>query len=336
MKELILKFACFLTGYNYAILRSCSENSRKAVKKNFSALIIVSLIWGFIGYTFAERYVGVEPIAAGAVAVVMVIVVINIERQIIMNVKRNNWAYLFRTVIAVVMAIIGAVIVDQTIFKEDIEKRKISSVQDEVDAILPKKTFQLDREIGRLDSMITAKETERQALIEEVTKTPFIKTVSSQKRVLPVTKRDAMGNAYDSLEERREYTVENISNPKNDLIEPLNAQIDMLLQQKAAKESEYTTIRQDLEEDLRSRTGFLDELVILKGILLENWVAMFVYACFFLFFLAIELFILVNKGSENKDKNDYDSTVLHQQEIRKLELVKLAEKRGVVEISTIA
>jgi hypothetical protein len=55
----------------------------------------------------------------------MIIIVIQIERQIILSVGKNKLVPLFRVAIEVVMAVIGSVIIDQIIFREDVEKVRI-------------------------------------------------------------------------------------------------------------------------------------------------------------------------------------------------------------------
>lgn len=56
MKNWWIKFGCFLTGYNYGIVRSSSEVSSKAVKKYTSAMLIVCILWSFVGFMFTQRY----------------------------------------------------------------------------------------------------------------------------------------------------------------------------------------------------------------------------------------------------------------------------------------
>ena len=84
----------------------------------------------------------------------MIIIVIQIERQIILSVGKNNLVPVFRTLIGIVMAVIGSVIIDQIIFREDVEKAKISNIQTEVNNILPVKTRELDLQIRQIDSAI--------------------------------------------------------------------------------------------------------------------------------------------------------------------------------------
>ena len=69
-----IRFGCFLTGYNYAIVRNSSEVAAKAVKRYTSALLIVCLLWSFIGYSFAERYL--ESVLIGSIVGAIIAVVI--------------------------------------------------------------------------------------------------------------------------------------------------------------------------------------------------------------------------------------------------------------------
>ena len=104
MKNWWLKFGCFLTGYNYNLLTQCSEVSAKEVKRFTSALLIISVIWFFIGYAFTNRYLhfGIPGSMIGGL--ISVFLVVQIERQIIMQTSKNRSTLLVRGLIAIVMA----------------------------------------------------------------------------------------------------------------------------------------------------------------------------------------------------------------------------------------
>src|SRR5690606_11539382 len=113
MRERWLKVGCFLTGYNYAILKHCGEISKKTVKRYTAAMTIMCILWGLIGYSFANRYLHASVETSLACSLLFVIVIIQIERQIIMQTHKNNFLQILRGVIAVMMAIIGSTIIDQ-------------------------------------------------------------------------------------------------------------------------------------------------------------------------------------------------------------------------------
>lgn len=320
MRDLWLKTGCFITGYNYSLISNSSEASAKTVKKFLSAILIVSILWAFIGYSFAQRYLHTGVFGSVVVSVIMVIIVIQIERQIILSVGKNVLVPVFRIILGIVMAIIGSVIIDQIIFREDVEKGKISNVQTEVNNILPVKTKELDLQIRQIDSAIMLKEAERSSVIDEITKRPFIKSTSSEIRHFQMQRNGQNGSTRDTLVKRTDMALNDVPNPKASLLPDIASQITKLRTQKSEKENSKINIRQELETELNAKTGFLDELKILFGILLSSSIALVVWLMFFLFFMCVEVFVLINKFGE--EKNDYDSIILHQKDTR----IKMLEK----------
>ena len=110
MKDLWLKIGCFITGHNYAIVKNSSEASAKAVKKYLSAILIIATLWGFIGFAFTKRYLHGSTLVAVVGAIVMIIIIVQIERQVILSVGKNKLAFAFRVLIGIVMAIIGIIV----------------------------------------------------------------------------------------------------------------------------------------------------------------------------------------------------------------------------------
>jgi hypothetical protein len=314
MNDLWLKIGCFLTGYNYPIIKSCSEGSAKSVKKYLSALIIVGILWGFIGFAFSQRYIHAGFLGSACVSLVMIIIVIQIERQIILTMGHSRWALIFRSLIAVVMSVVGSVIIDQIIFKEDVEKQKISNIQQEANKILLTKTEQIDVEITNLDTLIEKKERERTALIDEISRKPFVKgSVSERKNhIVKVTQKD--GASRDSMVTRTDLTLTDIVNPKAELLPNIDQQVADLRALKATKQKDRINIRQDLENELRAKTGFLDELNTLFSILTSHAVALVIWILIFFFFLFLEIFVLVIKFGDSH--NDYEKVILHQMDLR--------------------
>lgn len=317
MKDLWVKLGCFMTGYNYSLVRNSSEASVKSVRKYLSALLIVCTLWGFIGYAFTRRYLHGSQLVSLVGALVMVIIVVQIERQIILSVGRNRMAYAFRVLIGIVMAVLGSVILDQIIFRDDVEKLQISNIQAEVNRLLPVKTRELSAQIQQLDSSISAKEMERSRIIEEIGKHP---TVYSPSTTNQYRKDTASGQMMLT---QKTVTGSSIPNPKAEMIPAIDAQIRYLVEQRTQKETGMLNIRDVLEKDLQSKTGFLDELKVLFTILFNSGIALTMWTLIFLFFLAIELFVLVNKFGDSK--NDYDKTILHQMEMRMKMLEKLED-----------
>lgn len=328
MGNLWIRFGCFLTGYNYGIVRNSSEVAAKAVKRYTSALLIVCILWSFIGYSFTERYLEGGLWGSIAGAIIAVVIIIQIERQIILSISPSKGLYISRGLIATMMALIGAVIVDQIIFKQDIELEKVTFIENRVKTALPPKTEELRNQIAALDSAITTKENERLALIADVAKNPNIKSVSSNTipTVVSQTEVDSTGRTITKqrVQNAKSVTVSDIPNPKAGMIEPLQKNIDALREQKDQKETALINIRQQVEKEINSKVGFLDELEIMHTLITRSNVALGVWALWFFFLLGLELLVLISKMNEKE--NDYEKTVKHHMDlqVRKLEALARA------------
>jgi hypothetical protein len=228
-KNLWLRFGCFLTGYNYSILSNCSEIAAKTVKRYTAALIIICLQWSFIGYTFTFRYLSGGVVGAIVGALMFVIIIIQVERQIILSFNKAVSLYIFRGGIAVIMAILGAIIIDQIIFKEDIEQKKILTLDKKVDQVYPAKVRELQIQIKGLDSTINIKEFEWNRLSEEISKNPSINVVSVTRSDLPASESttDSLGNIIQKtrMVTSTSTSTNAVPNPKIGLTETINEQL---------------------------------------------------------------------------------------------------------------
>jgi hypothetical protein len=314
MKDWWIKLGCYLTGYNYSIVKSSSEASAKAVKKFASALLIISMVWCFIGFEFTSRYLHGSTLVSSIGAIIMVIVVIQIERQIILTIGKNSSVKRFRIIIGIVMAIIGSVIIDQVMFKDDIERERITVDQIKVNKAMAIKTKEIDDQIMQLDSSIARKERERMKMIAEITKNPTINTYNTQTQA----KTDDKGKMVTV---GKTTTSQSIPNPKIEMLGQLDDQIKTLRTMKTAKENSLLTIRAIVEKEVKNNKPFLEELSILFKILMSSPIAFIVWALIFTFFFSIELFVLYCKFGD--DKNDYDRTIMHQMQIRMQMIDKL-------------
>ena len=333
MRHSWMKFGCFLTGYNYNIMKSCSEASAKAVKKYTAAILIVSIIWGFIGFTFANKYVHLGTSGSIIGGIIAVFIIIQIEKQIILNVGKNGFANTFRTLIALIMAFLGSIIIDQMIFKDDIELKKEEELVERVNKALPGKVTEINYEIARLDSLISYKNDERINLIKEVTKNPIItlpayETVTKPGKTLKVI-TDVLGNKttkeIDTVFKERTYTSSSRENPKAAILPTIDIQLKELSIKRDAYSLKKLDIREDLEKQFRSKVGFLDEIDTMIVILSESSAAFVVWLLWFLFLFFIELFVVSSKWGKNSE-TDYDIAVLHQRNVRINAINQLSNK----------
>jgi DNA integrity scanning protein DisA with diadenylate cyclase activity len=323
MKDWWIKTGCLMTGWNYQILRTCTEASRKQLKKYASAILILIILWAFIGYSFAERYVNAPWWASIIVSIFFVIIIVQIERQIILTIGKNRWLAVFRTIIAFIMAILGSTILDQTIFKDDIEKKMVQIVDRQVNEQLPNRLTIIDKKLQELQTEIDSLDKKNMELYDEISKRPTINTVSTSVTHTKVKQPDG---SIITLPQR---TVSNtpISNPKAKEAEINNNHLEELRKQKEEYSLKKIQTEGSLRTELKSKQGFLEELNAILEILIEKPIALVFYSILFIFLMSLELFVVLSKVGD--EKSDYDLVVGHQLEQKKKTLDNLSMKREV-------
>ncbi|MDR1119622.1 MAG: DUF4407 domain-containing protein [Dysgonamonadaceae bacterium] len=319
MKNWWTKIGCLLTGWNFRILQSCTEASRKQLKKYTSALLILIILWGLIGYLFAERYVNAPWWGCVITAVVMIIVVLQIERQIILTVGKNCRLAIFRIVIASIMALIGSAIIDQIIFKDDIEKKMIEIVDRQVNEQFPNRIAQKDKIIQKRQMEIDSLDNANMLLYEEIAKKPTY-TVASYNTS---TTKDSTNRPTSRTVTKTENIFEN---PKKKQVEMNNSNLERLRNLQEKDNKDKIEIEDKLRIELGEKQGFLEELRAMFEIVFTRLEAGIFYLLLFLFLTSLELFVVFSKIGDNK--SDYDLIIEHQLEQKKKTLNELTKAKA--------
>ncbi|WP_353130024.1 DUF4407 domain-containing protein [Parapedobacter pyrenivorans] len=306
-KSAYLRFCCFLTGLSYTLTRISSEQSAKNAKKYMGALLIIMLVWFFIGYCFATRYLHMGIVGGIIGGLLMSFIILQIERIIILSHHISTGGKVFRIILGLVMAILGAMIMDQFTFQDDIELRKVSVLEVRVKEAIKNSESDIRTQVAEIDSVLEFSNTRLFTLSEELQKRPVIVTNYTTSSIT----KDSVGNSVNSTTQRNTSVVDNPLKVEFDF---LQNQITELNSKKFELVNSLTDLKRQKEEELKSATGFLDELTLLKEVIASNWVGMFVYFLFLFFFLSLELFILIMKLSDKE--SDYDKLVDHQMDVR--------------------
>lgn len=319
MNNFWTKIGCLLTGWNYKILESCTESSRKQLKKYTSAILILIILWAFIGYSFAERYVQAPWWGCLITAIIFVLIIIQIERQIILTVGKNPTLATFRLVIAIIMAIIGSAILDQIIFKDDIEKKMIEIVDKQVNEQLPNRLLVIDSKLQEIQIEVDSLDKKNIELYREINKRPTLNTISTSTTYLKVQQPDGSFKT----EPQHSFSSNPIANPKIKEADINNQHLEGLRK----LQEDYTKRKMDAENllrnELKSKQGFLEELNAIIEILKESIVALFFYLILFGFLMSLELFVVASKFGDKKC--DYDLVIEHQLDQKRKTLNELVK-----------
>jgi len=326
MKDRWIRFGCFLTGYKYELLKGCSEIAHRAVKRYTAALLIICILWGFIGYSFVSKYLAADWYYSIAGACLFVLIILQVERQIILADSNGNAKYWIRGFIAIVMATIGSIVIDQIIFREDIKHKETFELNAQVDSLLPAKEAELKIQLAETDTAISKKESERRLLALDVAKNPTIPIVTIQKNpvLVPTITVDSnkLSTTKNIILQKTSYSTSSIQNPKMAMLAPMDQQIRELRIIKISQEDRMIKLRDVVEKEAKAHNGFLFELQLMYNILRDSGPALIVWSLWFLLLLGIEIFIMVNKMAHVE--TDYDVTILHHMELQKRKLKLLA------------
>jgi len=199
LKSIWTKLKCLLIGFDYDLISDSSIKSKKLLTQYFSAILILIIVWFFVGFQLIREYVNGDDLWLSlGTGFTCTIIVIMVERQIILSQSVNFYQGLVRIFLGLVMAFIGATVIDAALFRNDIEiKKKIYNKE--------KINKRVQIRINELEKQYTSKEDEKTKVLlnlEKITskiakKGSKIKTFTSSYKSYP--KKDSIGNQMFDL-----------------------------------------------------------------------------------------------------------------------------------------
>lgn len=315
----LTKMGCALIGWNIEILNECGEASHRQFRKLLSAILIMMIIWGTIGYCFADRYINIDDVIFKmVVAIAFMIIVLSVERVIILTVGHARLMSVMRVLLALCMAILGSCIFDQIIFRNDIQQAIQEHREDVVQETVIKRLSIYDSDIQRITRDMDSISKATIVLGEELQKKPIIKgtNVTTHEQIIgldedgqPIKTKTQTVNTVTMANPLAEQLKAN-----NDQIQIYSAQLEQLRQDKKDIE---TITRKEINE---RAPGFIEELEATLKVVSQSWVSLAFYIILFCFLTFLELFVLTIKLGESKC--DYELIVEHQLNLKKILMQK--------------
>ena len=262
MKNIVLKISSILLGETYDELKRETTKSKQKVMLYGTLLMMIMLLWFINGYLITNQILNYSNKQAIIVGVISAFIVYTIELTIIRMSKVNILSTIIRFLMALIIAFIGSLSIDEIIFKADIENQlKINS----------------QTETLSIPSVIISKN-----------KIENIDSQLQQLNFLSSTLRDQM-----ILESKSGY------GPKTKLIE---RQLDDIINKRNLLQLESKKLSEYQKSELisaDSSTGIIKNLQAFINFNNQNIIGWFVWGVFFLFFLFIELMCLIYKFSSD-------------------------------------
>lgn len=312
---------CFLIGWDKDILCECGEASYRQYRKLLSAICIMMVLWGTIGYCFADRYINIESCALKiCVSIAFMFIVLCVERVIILTVGKARLMSVMRILLALCMAVLGSCIFDQIIFRNDIQQAIQEHREDVIGATITKRLSIYDSDIQRITQDMDSLSKATIALNEELQQRPVIKgtNVSTQEQVIGV---DENGNP----KKVRTQTVNTVTlaNPLAEQLKANNDQIQIYSTQLEQLRQDKKEVADKVRDEMNQRApGFIEELEATLKVVSQSKVSLAFYLVLFCFLTFLELFVLTIKMGENKC--DYELIVENQLHLKKTLMEKTA------------
>lgn len=118
----MLIFNCLITGDDYNLLKADTPESRKKVSALASVIFIPVIIWFANGYLMVSNVLQGSFVNSIIVAIILGTLIFLIEKNIIMAHSTRS-IKIFRYSLGIVIALLGAVCLDEVIFKQDIDQQ---------------------------------------------------------------------------------------------------------------------------------------------------------------------------------------------------------------------
>lgn len=308
-----IKLGCKLTGWNASVLSQCSEASKSQLSKYTSALLILMIVWSIIGFCFAQRYIGLPLWGCVLVAMVFVTIVVMIERQILLAMHPTKMLATFRLVIAIVMAIVGSTIFDQTMFGKDIDKQMADTIEQQTATLTLKRTGVIDGKLFAINVEKDSLDRLNSALQADINANPWImqrSVTNSQERLVVNGRIRTVNNPS--------VTTNQVANPKQDVVNANNEKIKQLSEQEKEWSKKKLTVEENTRKECKANVGFLEELEAMVAIITNRWVAGAFYCVFFILLMSLELFVVASKMGDQEC--DYEMAVKGAERVRMAQL----------------
>lgn len=313
---------CLFIGWDKNILKECGEASYRQYRKLLSAICIMMVLWGTIGYCFADRYINIEacPLKI-CVAIVFMFIVLCVERVIILTVGKARLMSIMRVLLALCMAALGSCIFDQIIFRNDIQQAIQEHREDMISATINKRLVIYDSDIQRITHEMDTLSKATIALNEELQQRPVIKgtNVSTQEQVVGV-------DEHGKPKKVRTQTINTVTlaNPLVEQLKANNDQIQIYSTQLEQLRQDKKEVAEKVREEMKQRTpGFIEELEATLKVVSKSKVSLAFYIILFCFLTFLELFVLTIKMGENKC--DYELIVENQLHLKKKLMEQMAK-----------
>lgn len=274
----MLKLYCCITGDDYNTLANDTLKSKKKVALFAWSIVIPVILWFLCGFLLVTKILNGSIASALATAIVLSVIVLVIERSIILS-NGGKFIAIFRLALAIFVAFIGALIVDEIIFEKDIDQQ-----------LAKNQRMEAETELYSIDTLWSKKLSEQESKVDE----RYHAWDSALRRIhLEVTGKGGTGIPGNGpmtsvmIENAERYEKEYLN--ERAMLDTMKSQFDRIrLSEKERISSSFST------HSILKRMKAMFDLVKSDNLML------LVYSVFTLIFLLLECMVVIVKMSAGK------------------------------------
>ena len=293
----MMKFFCKITGDDYKMLVNETPESRKKVTALATVVFVPVIIWFVIGYLMSTQIMELTSLHGLFVAIVLAFLIFLLERTIIManGSRLIKW---FRIILGLVIALLGAIFLDEIVFHKDIEHQLAEMQHIENQHAMEQIDLQYADEINVSRQNLDRLYNDWQHAVEE-------------------SRKEADGTGGSG-----QRGVDGIARLKLDAAQNLKVEYDRAL---SSHESMLTRI-EDMKNAIKnnqniSNDGLLIRVKALFTLVFNDWVMALIYILFTLFLFSMEfLVVLIKMGWR---QTNYERKIEMIEEIGRRRMEKL-------------
>ncbi len=155
----LLKISCILLGENYGQVSRQTPETKRVMANRAVALAIPVMIWFVLGLAFTRVFFH-KPVSFAILAGLFSASLVWLVDRSILMARKNGRSSLLRVGLAVAVAIIGAICLDELLFAEDIRNYKLERLDTAYNKEMPDDLLAAQASVAYLDSLLQAKRKE--------------------------------------------------------------------------------------------------------------------------------------------------------------------------------
>lgn len=298
----MLKIFCYITGDDYNLVKNETPESKKKISMYAMIMILPVSLWMIMGFLIVTEIMKGTFAAAACTGAIAGLAIFIIERSIIMS-KGRKWIFITRLILGLLISALGALVFDEIIFKNDVEKQlkvnKREYIKEEVSKWTEANNAMIDiqsHETGNYDSL--------QKAAQEIYLQEINGTGGTGRRGVDIVAKEKY-KIYTDIKTIYENEKLKLDSMRNNLESARN---------------EYA-----LKLESESDDGLLlHRIKAMYDLIGKNTAMMIVCLIFSLVILIIELLVVIIKLSS--DKTNYERVNEMKEEICKRRISKILNK----------